>query len=117
MPANTTKGYPYPLPTDPVAEGAGAIQDLAEAVDTQLGTRASGTVTVNVTTGGTAANATVTFPAGRFTAAPNLVASTGGGNPDVLAASNSPATVTSGIVAAKRATAGPVSVAWIASQT
>jgi hypothetical protein len=30
---NTPHGYPYPLPTDPVAEGAAAIQALAEAVD------------------------------------------------------------------------------------
>ena len=33
MPANTTRGYPYPLPTEPVAEGAQAIRNLAEAVD------------------------------------------------------------------------------------
>lgn len=37
MPANTTRGYPYPLPTEPVAEGAQAIRNLAEAVDTKEG--------------------------------------------------------------------------------
>ena len=31
MPANTSKGYPYPLPTEPVAEGAQAIRNLADA--------------------------------------------------------------------------------------
>jgi hypothetical protein len=34
--AETTSGYPYPLPTDPVAEGAAAIQALAEKVDALL---------------------------------------------------------------------------------
>ena len=33
MPANTPRGYPYPLPTEPVAEGAQAIRNLAEAID------------------------------------------------------------------------------------
>jgi hypothetical protein len=33
MPANTPHGLPYPLPSEPVAEGAQAIRDLAEALD------------------------------------------------------------------------------------
>ena len=33
MPANTSHGLPYPLPTEPVAEGAQAIRNLAEALD------------------------------------------------------------------------------------
>ena len=37
MPANTPRGLPYPLPTEPVAEGAQAIRNLAEAVDPKLG--------------------------------------------------------------------------------
>lgn len=32
---NTTRGYPYPLGTDP-ADGPGAFQDLAEALDTDV---------------------------------------------------------------------------------
>jgi len=38
MPANTPLGLPYPLPTEPVAEGAQAIRNLAEAVDVRLAT-------------------------------------------------------------------------------
>lgn len=34
MPANTPNGLPYPLPTEPVAEGATAMRSLAEAIDT-----------------------------------------------------------------------------------
>ena len=30
---NTPKGFPYPVPTDPVAQGAAAIRSLAEAAD------------------------------------------------------------------------------------
>lgn len=37
MPANTPLGLPYPLPTEPVAEGAQAIRNLAESVDGRLG--------------------------------------------------------------------------------
>lgn len=33
MPGLTPHGLPYPLPTEPVAEGAAAIRSLAEAVD------------------------------------------------------------------------------------
>ena len=36
MPSNTPGGLPYPLPTEPVAEGAQAIRNLAEAVDSKL---------------------------------------------------------------------------------
>lgn len=66
---NTSNGYPYPAGTDPVAGTATAIQNLATAVDTQLRKTAAGTVTINATAVGTF-TASVTFPAGRFTAAP-----------------------------------------------
>ena len=36
MPSQTPRGYPYPLPTDPVAEGAQAIRNLAEKVDVSV---------------------------------------------------------------------------------
>lgn len=37
MPANTPRSYPYPLPTEPVAEGAQAIRNLAERIDAVAG--------------------------------------------------------------------------------
>jgi len=37
MPATTPRGYPYPLPTEPVAEGAQAIRNLAESADAKVG--------------------------------------------------------------------------------
>ena len=39
MPANTPRGYPYPLPVEPVAEGAQAIRNLADALDAKVGLR------------------------------------------------------------------------------
>lgn len=36
MPANTPNGLPYPLPTEPVADGADAIKALALALDPRL---------------------------------------------------------------------------------
>ena len=33
MPSLTPRGYPYPLPTEPVAEGAQAIRNLADRID------------------------------------------------------------------------------------
>lgn len=41
MPGTTPRrDYPYPLPTEPVAQGADAIKNLAEAVDSLQGTLA-----------------------------------------------------------------------------
>lgn len=36
MPSNTPKGLPYPLPTEPLADGAVAIKNLADAVDARI---------------------------------------------------------------------------------
>lgn len=72
MPANTAKGYPYPLGTDRVMDGDDAIKNLATAVDTKLPARTailSGTVVI---TNAIAANASITFPAGRFTTPPRV---------------------------------------------
>lgn len=76
--ATTTKGYPYPTGTDRVMEGDDAIAALATDVDTKLGTSASGTVTFTGVSPGVAYNLAVTFPAGRFGAAPNCQATASG---------------------------------------
>lgn len=71
--AQTAKGFPYPVGTDRVMDGDNAIQALAEAVDTKLGVAASGTFPAGSLATGTASIA-VTFPAGRFTVAPAVMA-------------------------------------------
>ena len=74
MPANTAKGYPYPLGTDRLMDGDDSIHALATAVETLLGVAAMGTVVVVLTTGAFTGNTAVTFPVGRFAAAPVAVA-------------------------------------------
>lgn len=69
MPANTPKGYPYPLGTDRLADGDDAIHALATAVDTMIGVGAAGSVSVTTPASG-AGTAAVTFPVGRFASAP-----------------------------------------------
>jgi hypothetical protein len=73
MPANTPKGYPYPLGTDPVADGDDAIKNLAQKVDTAIGVFATGSV--NVQTAGTNpsnGSIAVVFPVGRFSVVPRI---------------------------------------------
>lgn len=73
MPATNAFGLPYPLPTDPVADGATAILNLADAVGARLRI-ASGTLTVPVTDG-VGGPVSVTFPANRFSQVPHTVVS------------------------------------------
>lgn len=77
MPANTPHGYPYPLGTDRVADGDNDIQALATAVDTKLGIGMAGTNTVTISAAPSGSLA-VTFPVGRFTSVPAVVASSSG---------------------------------------
>jgi hypothetical protein len=77
MPANTARGYPYPLNTDPVTNGDDTIKALAEAVNNQLGAIACGGVSITSTgTNPSNGSTAVTFPVGRFTgsaAAPRVI--------------------------------------------
>ncbi len=117
MPANTPLGYPYPLATDPVADGDDAIHNLATAVNNMAGVSASGIAVVNVTATNTPTNLVVTFPAGRFTAPPAVVASPASGNPSTVLATAGIATTTSVTITAFRtASAGSTQVSWIATQ-
>lgn len=70
MGSTTSKGYPYPVGTDRVMDGDDAIKSLAEKVDAALGVQAAGQVSCPVAAASTTYTVTITFPAGRFTAAP-----------------------------------------------
>jgi hypothetical protein len=72
MPANTPRGYPYPLGTDRVMDGDDAIHNLATAIDTKLGVSAVGLVTHSFA-GANQSTVAVTFPAGRFVNPPVAV--------------------------------------------
>ena len=74
MPANTAKGYPYPVGTDRVMDGDNDIRALAEKVDTRAGVMVSGTAVTGVPGSlNTGVSVAVTFPAGLFTATPAVV--------------------------------------------
>lgn len=77
MPANTPRGFPYPLPTEPVAEGAQAVRNLAEKIDADTPNVLAYTeFTANVAINGTteaAANLIVQSPARTYTAKPILI--------------------------------------------
>lgn len=85
----TTKGYRYPEPTDPVAQGADAIKNLALDVDARAGAAASGTVSLTPTALNAPVSAAITFPAGRFTVPPNVVTTVVSGNPHQFASGQS----------------------------
>jgi len=116
MPANTPKGFPYPLGTDRLADGDDAIHNLATAVDTKVGVAAAGIAAVNVTTGGTAATLAVTFPVGLFTAAPIVLCTyTLAATSNAACSAQSP-TTTGFQCSAVRATSGVINVNWHAVQ-
>lgn len=72
MPANTTKGYPYPLGTDRLMDGDDAIKNLATAMDTKAGASAAGLLNIPFSAVTTPTSVTVTFPVGRFVTAPTV---------------------------------------------
>lgn len=79
MPANTAKGFPYPLGTDRLADGDDAIHNLATAVDTLVGVVAAGSATSGVPSAlNTPVSTAVTFPVGRFTAPPQVAVTISG---------------------------------------
>src|SRR5215831_20233588 len=80
MPLTTTgSGYHYPAGTDPAKDGATAIKNLADDIDRKAGTGWSGKV-VCTTVNAQSASKSVTFPSGRFTAAPMCVGCTQNSN-------------------------------------
>ena len=119
MPANTPKGYPYPLGTDRLMDGDDAIHALATAIDTNLGAAAAGIASLPAPSGaGVATSLAVTFPAGRFTAPPIVVSNGIGGGTALGPCTNAGATA-SGVTLYSQRVSGsmaPISVGWYAVQ-
>jgi hypothetical protein len=97
-------------------DGDDAIKALAEKVDALLGTTAAGVSTVTVSAA-TSGQSVITFPAGRFAAAPSAVLA----NPkesSIYLASTATYTATTFTALARRADgtsfSGTVTFAWIA---
>jgi hypothetical protein len=72
--ATNSKGYPYPVGTDRVMDGDDAIKALADAVAARLGNIAVGKLSITPPGNDTAGSQAVTFPAGRFSSVPWIVA-------------------------------------------
>lgn len=73
----TAKGYPYPEPTDPLANTDLAIKALAQFLeDKNVRAIHAGSKVVNVPAGATSAGSATpfVFPAGKFSAIPIVVA-------------------------------------------
>jgi hypothetical protein len=98
-------------------DGDDSIHNLAEAIDSKLGVMAAGTVAVTIVTGNTSVGAAVTFPVGRFSVAPLMLASpTGTQLANNAGASCTAITTTGATVYGGRTTAGGLTVAWLAIQ-
>lgn len=118
---NTTKGFPYPSASDPAAEGAAAIEDLAEAVDTHLGRMAAGSVGGLTLGAAGTTTAAVSFPVGRFTSAPVVVCTITSGYPAAGTAQNafawaSSVTASGFTMNYRRGAADTGVVSWVAVQ-
>lgn len=119
MGSQTARGFPYPVGTDRVMDGDNAIRALAEKVDTDTGRpTAAGAVSVATAAVNVPVTTLVTFPAGRFTAAPAVSATPVTTAPQVFTVSiGGSVTTTSVPITANRNTAGGgVSVNWVAVQ-
>lgn len=119
MPANTPKGYPYPLGTDRLMDGDDAIHALATAVDTKLGVAAAGSFTAaNSATNSAPVTTAVTFPVGLFTAPPVVVANPNVTDPNVALATTAAGPTAAGCSVRTVRVGGTsgVPVSWIAIQ-
>lgn len=113
-------GIPYPEPTDPVSQGAAAMQAIATALETKAFYALAYGVSSLSFSAATQASLAVTFPAGRFTTVPwVLMGISGVGFADLYAPRMASAPTTSGmtiVLNAATARTGPVSVNWLAFQ-
>lgn len=119
MPANTAKGYPYPVGTDRVMDGDDAIKALAETVDTRLGVAATGIAATPATSSlNQAVSVLVTFPVGRFTAAPAVFVTAVGGGAALGPAQQANPSTTGVTLYCSRVSGGmgPITLGWLAIQ-
>jgi hypothetical protein len=65
MPTTTVKGFPYPIPGDPLGDADIFIKDLAEFLEVKGGLHATGTATI-VFTASSNSFVDVVYPVGRF---------------------------------------------------
>jgi hypothetical protein len=118
MPANTAKGYPYPLGTDRLMDGDDAIKNLADAVNVKLGVAASGFFTAaDAASAGAVQTTAVTYPVGRFTSPPGVVAQQATTNPtNIFVASYASTTAGFSCRSLRTASVSGVPIYWIAIQ-
>lgn len=114
----TAKGYPYPEDTDLQSQGAQAIKALANAIDTNLGRAATGTASLALPTANVGNSVAVTFPVGRFTAAPAgfVNRSTTIGSVGILYQCQGMTTSGMTIVGLSTSTGGTATLQWLAVQ-
>jgi hypothetical protein len=62
MPATTTKGFPYPVGSDPLADTDVRIKDLADFLEANNGRIKWGLATIDIVTVNVAATLAVVFP-------------------------------------------------------
>jgi hypothetical protein len=118
MPSNTSLGFPYPLGSDRLMDGDDAIKALADFLNARTGVTAQGQFTSAASgTAGAVVTTAVTFPAGRFTAVPAVVCSSGVTDPtNIFVSANAPTTTGVGIRTVRGGGTAGFPVAWIALQ-
>jgi hypothetical protein len=116
--ATTAKGYHYPLGSDRLADGDDILRSLATDCDTILGVAAAGTTAaVALPVVGTPASVAITFPVGRFTAAPTISVTPRTNNPQqVYAGAANPTTAGVNAWVCRNTGTAAIAVDWYAVQ-
>lgn len=80
MPDLTNKGYRYPLDSDPAADGAQSIRNLAADVNDNAGMLKSAVDSVHVVAGNDTGSVGILFAGVAFPSSPRVVATSAGPN-------------------------------------
>lgn len=118
MPANTPNGLPYPLGTDPLAQGDDAIHALADELNKRVPYRlafATG-VAVGGVLAGNNLNIPVVYPVGLFTQTPIILAITGSNRLGLAVLANTKDGATLQVANFTSATAAATTLQWVAMQ-